>query len=207
MNKFLYIVSFTFISLASCISIDASQMIVMRHGQGTHNVARIYSSNPYHPNYMRSDLTPTGKEQVIETAHNLLKQGFNKDTIDLVVVSPLPRTMQTANILLEHGVFTIDKMVIDSRLQEPHMGDLEGNVGLQMSWMQMDHKSFGGETIEQMQARIADVYRSILAKGIKGNILVITHSVPGHFLIYHITGERCKLMTAEAKVISLYHKK
>ncbi len=203
MNKFLYIASFVIFYFVSVLNADESKLIIMRHGQGTHNLAKKYYSNPYHPNYVRSDLTEFGKQQVIETAQKLLKNGFNKETIDLVIVSPMPRTMQTANILLEQGLFAKEKMVIDSRLQEPLMGDLEGKEGHAIAWARMDHKSFGGETVEEIQKRIADVYRSIVGKGMNGHVLVITHCIPAHYLMFHITGEKYKLMTAEAKVIPL----
>lgn len=91
-----------------------TEFTFVRHGEGDHNVAGIYSGkvdNPHH-------LTEKGKQQVEETSKNL--QEF-----DVLIASPFIRTQETAQIIKEKTGFTGD-IITDERVCELDFGLLEG---------------------------------------------------------------------------------
>ncbi|RDX68480.1 Phosphoglycerate mutase-like protein 1 [Mucuna pruriens] len=69
---------------------------LVRHAQGVHNVAGEKNHDEYLSyEYFDAHLTPLGWEQVGNLRKHVIACGLSK-TIELVVVSPLLRTMQTA---------------------------------------------------------------------------------------------------------------
>ncbi|XP_071732337.1 phosphoglycerate mutase-like protein [Rutidosis leptorrhynchoides] len=69
---------------------------LVRHAQGTHNVAGEEDLSAYlSEDYFDAQLTPLGWQQVDNLQKHVQESGISKK-IDLVVVSPLMRTMQTA---------------------------------------------------------------------------------------------------------------
>lgn len=185
---------------------EESKLIIIRHGQGVHNVLHQHNSNPLHPNYFRSDLTDLGRKQVAETAEKLKALGFNKETIELVIVSPLPRTLQTAQILAEQGIFDESVMVIDSRVTEGNAGELEGQSTEPTKKHKLDlyfRNALRGETDQEIKDRMENIFRAILKRGAKGHVLIITHRGPARELIHMITGDFVGLDTAEAKILPL----
>ena len=66
-------------------------IIFFRHGEATDNVKKIISDKEIY----NSVLTPNGKKSVIESIKKMPSK------IDKIYVSPFPRTIQTANLLLK----------------------------------------------------------------------------------------------------------
>lgn len=183
-------------------TLSALELIVMRHGEAENNVKNIYNSNPASPNYTRVDLTENGKKQVEATAKELKAQGLSNASIEAVYVSPLPRTVETANILIQEGLFSKDKLHIDPRLIEVQMGDLEGKTMLK-TWDTSDAKKYHTETDEEIQKRMQQFYDSILTKHPQGTIIVITHGIPAQKLMSLVEPNPPKLSTGEAKILPL----
>ncbi|XP_018859847.2 phosphoglycerate mutase-like protein 1 isoform X3 [Juglans regia] len=70
--------------------------IQVRHGQGIHNVEGDKNYKAYlSPDYFDAHLTPLGWQQVDNLRKHVHASGLSK-TIDLVITSPLLRTIQTA---------------------------------------------------------------------------------------------------------------
>ena len=67
-------------------------VILMRHGQADNNVNRILVGR-----HIESHLTEFGKNQVLDTAKYL-----KEISIDKVLVSPVVRTVETAEIVCEY---------------------------------------------------------------------------------------------------------
>lgn len=111
---------------AICVNLESSQLVIVRHGQGWHNIGDVYSSWTEAEGGADHPLTKKGQQQVAATAQKLLDQGINHETVGLVLVSPLRRTRQTAQILMEHGVFSEKVLEIENRIREPQARDLEG---------------------------------------------------------------------------------
>ena len=71
----------------------------MRHGEADHNLTHTYNSLLSNAADKVSNLTPKGRMQTVEAAQKLFDIGLNPNNIAKVFVSPLPRTVETANVL------------------------------------------------------------------------------------------------------------
>ncbi|KAJ4787137.1 Phosphoglycerate mutase-like protein [Rhynchospora pubera] len=99
-------------------------LYLIRHGQAVHNVAGEKNHKAYSfPEFFDAQLSPLGWDQVDNLRKHVNACGVAKK-IELVVVSPLLRTMQTAV-----GVFGGDKFTNTSSLEEekPLMVENAGN--------------------------------------------------------------------------------
>ena len=85
-------------------------LILLRHGEATDNVKELISDKEIY----WSVLTEKGKETVMESI-NYLPININK-----VYVSPLPRTIQTANYVYEK--YPDIEFIIDDRIREIKYG-------------------------------------------------------------------------------------
>lgn len=180
-----------------------STLIVLRHGQALHNIQERYNSNPDNPGYFLSPLTEKGKDQVRATGNLLLAQGFSKDTIGHVYVSPLPRTIETATVLQEMGV--IKDFVIDKRLIEVDMGDREGHYYREYTGDLWDHSqahAYHGETDLEVRKRVEELLQEIEAQCPDQTVLFVTHGTPALELIGLSAHKKIRLNPAEFKIIS-----
>jgi 2,3-bisphosphoglycerate-dependent phosphoglycerate mutase len=195
---------FVFILLISVHTADASQvnLVIVRHGQAAHNIADVYNSNPSSPNYKPSDLTEEGKKQTNATAKTLLDKGINDTNIEAVYVSPLPRTQETAEIMVQAGLFSKNKIHTDPRLTEVQIGDLEGKPIIH-DWKNEFAVRYHTETDEQVQKRVTEFYDSLVASHPQANIVVITHGVPAQKLMALVCKNPEKLATGQAVVCPL----
>lgn len=197
------------------ISPTQSFLIVMRHGEGTHNVRNVADKDAH--------LTDKGKLQARTTAKKLLQQGVNKDTISYVFVSPYLRTQETAIQLASEGVIDATKIILEPRIAEPTFGALEGKPFVipangEDPWDLIATEKVGGESLKEVRQRVQEFYRDLQKLSSSesitnasqsdkkcGHIIVISHGTPSRELIDIATEgkERTKLETAEAKLISL----
>jgi broad specificity phosphatase PhoE len=202
--KFIKIFALTLLLSASSIPLYSmeQQLIVIRHGEAGNNIEKVYNSNPENPNYKPFNLTQSGRLTTQKTAKDLLAQGFNNDNIAAVFVSPLPRTQQTADILVQQGLVSKDKIILDKRLIELNAGDLEGK-SMFPTWQSSFAKEYHAESEEQVKNRVKEFYDSILHQYPQGNIIVVTHLLPSQDLIEFVTHQVVKLNPGEAKVIPL----
>lgn len=200
-HTFLLAISLNAFSLYSV----EQQLIIIRHGEAGNNIEKVYNSNPKHPNYKAFNLTEAGIKTTQQTAKDLLDQGFNNANIAAVFVSPLPRTIQTADILVQQGLVSKDKLILDKRIIELNAGDLEGKPTF-AEWQPSFANEYHAESEEQVKNRVKEFYNSILQKYPQGNIVVVTHGLASHDLIELVTHKDVKLKPGEAKVIPLHLK-
>ena len=202
--KFINAFLFTFFLSASPLSLHSmeQQLIVIRHGEAGNNIKKVYNSNPENPNYKIFNLTKAGILTTQKTAKDLIAQGFSNDNIAAVFVSPLPRTKQTADILVQQGLVSKDKLILDKRLIELNAGDLEGKPTFP-KWEPSFAKDYHAESEEHVKNRIKEFYDSILEQYPNGNIIVVTHALPSQDLIELVTHQIVKLNPGEAKVVPL----
>ncbi len=163
-NAFLFTIFFSAFSL-SLHSME-QQLIVIRHGEAGNNIEKVYNSNPENPNYKIFNLTEAGILATQKTAKDLIAQGFSNDNIAAVFVSPLPRTKQTADILVQQGLVSKDKIILDKRLIELNAGDLEGKPTFP-NWKPSFAKDYHAESEEQVKNRVKEFYDSILDNTLK----------------------------------------
>lgn len=201
-KKLFLIFSFLLGAFTSNLAADEQKLIVIRHGEAGNNIANVYNSNPDDPAYKAMELTDKGKKQAQTTAKDIQSQGFNNDNIIAVFVSPLPRARQTADQLVNAGVVTKDKIIIDRRITETQAGDLEGKPQLP-AWTSAVAQEHHGETEDQVRSRMIDFYNYLLNEYPEGNIIVVTHGLAGQNLVDIADNQKVKLGLGEAKIVPL----
>jgi probable phosphoglycerate mutase len=150
----------------------------MRHGQADSNVNRILAGR-----HMESHLTQYGRQQVVDSAKQLMKN----IAIEKIYASPVARTVETAQIVCQ--VLGTD-YVIDERLYETEMGRLVGmnyeevtiKYGDVLTRFYYDHdpvlESFGVEAFASVKHRITSLLDDLLYKHEDSNVLMVTHLDP-----------------------------
>ncbi len=131
----------------------------IRHGEGSHNVEGVYSGEIDNPH----DLTKKGIADIEKLKETL-------PTFDKVYSSPFLRTKHTADIL-----FGAKNYQIDDRLVEINFGNLEGK-SYRPVLERLKDKS--GESLQDIQARMADFITEISTEKSNRNIAVISHGGP-----------------------------
>lgn len=189
---------------------------IMRHGEADHNLRRVANSNPQSPKYFQSNLTQEGVDKVKGSAHKLReKRQFNKDSVEQTYTSPLPRTQQTTEILVEEGVSSPKRIIVDERLIEIQMGDREGEAhkALTDSWDHSDFESYNGESPELVKERIKSFFEDFIKRvkdkqsslDPKNRYIIVTHGTPAKELIQILTGKELRLRPGQAKVYPINH--
>lgn len=187
-----------------------SKIILMRHAAGEHTEQKIFNADPGHP--LQFHLTEVGKQEAIEAAQKMLDQGINSYTVKKVYVSPMLRTIETAEILAEKGVFDKSIIEIEPRLIEIGMGEREGHYFREYSEHPWDHSDadikYGGETYDQVQSRVVNLYKDIqkwdAGASEKGYVLFVSHGTPSKMLVDAVQGHAEKILsTAEFKPLSI----
>jgi 2,3-bisphosphoglycerate-dependent phosphoglycerate mutase len=150
----------------------------MRHGQAESNVNRILAGR-----HMESHLTEHGRKQVVDSAKQLMKN----IAIEKVYVSPVVRTVETAQIVCQ--VLGTD-YVIEERLYETEMGRLVGmnyeevttKYGDVLTRFYLDYdpvlESYGVEAFASVKHRITSLLEDLLQKHEESNVLMVTHLDP-----------------------------
>ena len=187
----------------------------MRHGQAENNVSRILVGR-----HIESHLTEYGRQQVADSAKQL-----KSIPIDKVYVSPVLRTMETAQIVCQ--ILGVDYRV-DERLYETEMGKLVG-----MNYEELTTKygdlflrfyseydpvleSFGVETFASIKRRIKSLLDDLLQKHEESNVLMVTHLDPIKAALatlldlkpealyrWHIRNASLTILKHESKIYSL----
>ena len=193
-------------------ALDAATLIVLRHGEGEHNLLQVISTWTKEEGGADHSLTAKGKDQVSKTAQKLLKQGINQETVGLVLVSPLQRTRQTAQILVNYGICSEKTIQIEERIREPVAKDWEGNFFDDFhslcpeleKWSNRtrDSAQHGGESQKSVQKRIESVLDQLSEwKSVNGHIILVTHGFPSQIL-FELLEITLQLKTAEAKILN-----
>jgi broad specificity phosphatase PhoE len=176
------------------------KLIIIRHGEATSNTGNFYNTDPNSPKYNPTHLTDKGKKSIQDDAQKLMSQGINDNNISVVIVSPLPRAIETANTLVDAGLFNKNKVVTDKRIIEVQAGQLEGTA-MRPEWKDSFSKEYGAESEQQVKQRIRDFYEEIVKKYPNGNIVIISHQIPENALIDIASGQPRKLGLGEVVVI------
>ena len=144
----------------------------MRHGEAESNIKGIVNCKPD----AHFPLTSRGVTQVKAAVNKLKDKG-----IDLIIASPVMRTKETAQIVA--GVLGIveAEIIYDPRIAEVNAGSFDGSSieeyrkyftgTLEKFWKPAP----GGETLEQMKARIGEALYDAESKYQGKKILFITH--------------------------------
>ena len=184
-------------------------IILMRHGEAEHNVENRYNSTPEHPAYKPRYLTGLGREQARQSADDLLIRGISGDNICQVLVSPLPRAQETANIVIgKLQVASFRKTTVEE-LIENRSGNREGRQPSEYNdkdpWFPDNPESFGGEPYAQVENRVRNVLKSILNDSgcdlEKQYVLLVSHGVAIFIMLDLLTGASEKISPASYRII------
>ncbi len=149
----------------------------MRHGQADNNVNRILVGR-----HIESHLTEQGRKQVEYAAKDL-----KSVQIDRVVVSPVIRAVETAEIVCKEVGASYE---IDERLYEIELGKLVGmnfdevvsKYGNLFLKFYDEHdpalESFGVESFTSVKKRVKSLLEEAAEKHVDRNILCVTHLDP-----------------------------
>ncbi|QSX05555.1 histidine phosphatase family protein [Sedimentibacter sp. zth1] len=158
-------------------------LYITRHGETEWNVQKRFQGQT------NSELTSNG----IEGARKLGEFLVGED-IDLIIASPLKRTVETADIIKKN----IDiPVVYDKRLMEICAGDLEGQqfdiARKKYGTVMKEIRSYpfvtpypSGESIMDVYNRISQFIEDIKKKYKDKNILIVTHGVVVKCMYYYL---------------------
>ncbi|MEK7664043.1 MAG: histidine phosphatase family protein [Patescibacteria group bacterium] len=145
---------------------------ILRHGEAISNAKQIVSS---WPEKFHNPLTKNGVSQIKKAAKKLKKRH-----IDLMIVSDLLRTKQTAEILsksLKIGP------KFDKRLREVNFGNMNGKSAEELLYMgfRKDKVNKGGEKSESygdVLKRVLNFFTEVNRRYQGKNILIVSHQCP-----------------------------
>lgn len=153
------------------------KLYVIRHGETKENKTGIMQGN------MDTELDEKGKEE----ARGLIEK-VKEANIDIVVVSPKKRTIETADIVAPN----IEK-VYDYRLLSRDHGEFEGlrrdEINLSEYWnIKKNIQYERAESVGSLFERVESLLRDIKIKYDGKNVLLVTHSGICRVLYYYFNG-------------------
>lgn len=160
-----------------------NEYILMRHGESDSNVLSIVSSSPEKTSIK---LTKKGKEEVLKSAKELKKK-----KIDLIISSPLQRTIETAEIVADYCGASYET---DERLREYDFGTMNGRpleeflnfAGSVENRFVMSPEE--GETMADIKKRVLNFIADIEKKYKGKKILIVSHADPLFMIQGVLTG-------------------
>lgn len=148
-------------------------LFFMRHGEATDNVKELISDKEIY----WSVLTENGKQAVKEAVELL------PNNIDIMYVSPLPRTIETAHYVFEKYP-TID-LIIENRIREIYYGkyshqknneELDETRRKQIAGDYFVRFGSHGENKYDIEVRLCDFLKDVYNNNDKqGNVLIVSH--------------------------------
>ncbi|MGC8661116.1 MAG: histidine phosphatase family protein [Nitrososphaeria archaeon] len=150
----------------------------VRHGESETNV-----SGHFPDDYLKSPhLTEKGKQQAAEAGEIL-----SKINIDTIFSSPMPRTVETAEIISGK---TGAKVTVDRRLKEVELGTLKGKPTAEIftsdpDWFNeyfIDNNKYGIEKYDKIQERMMQSLQNARDAGYRSAVFV-SHLEPIRSLV------------------------
>ncbi|HYF13066.1 MAG TPA: class I tRNA ligase family protein [Candidatus Paceibacterota bacterium] len=159
---------------------SGNKYFVMRHGEAQSNVSHIFDASGRADNH----LTERGRQGVLESILEFKKQ----NDIDMVVVSPILRTRETAKIVQNALDLPDSAVMVDERLRELQVGSFDGKSVAEWE-AQFHHQGVafnevpeGSETYTQVRKRVGDLIFELERRYTGKRILVVTHDLPAWLL-------------------------
>jgi len=171
------------------------KIILYRHGTSDHNVTNTHDCNIL----SRSLLTENGYKTLRTNTLGLvdyIKKKYGGIRFGDIYSSPLVRCVMTSSyvtgILYDNEMLYDDfQVIVDSKLMEVNMGDLNGLVTNDNGWDFSNGREYNGETEKDVYNRIEKFYKSKTYKN-KHDFIVFSHGEPIRELFRYITGEEYK---------------
>lgn len=140
------------------------KVYIVRHGEVNHNLYKIYSN-------IDEGLNDTGIKEA-----NELKEKIKDINYDVVIASPLLRTLMTTKIINVHN----KEVIIDDRLKERDPGSLNGqkidSIDRDEYWNYYSKIQYGtSENIVHFFKRVFDFLDDLKTKDYE-TVLIVAHS-------------------------------
>ena len=190
---------------------DATTLVLVRHGVTVHTESRKFSGGLAGHN---PGLTDEGRDQARATADWLAPVA---EDLDVVVSSPVRRTLETAEILAARLGTTF---VTDDGLAEMDFGTWEGMTFPEVkesypddldAWLgSVDTGPGGGESLRAVEKRVLASLDRVLSEHAGQTVLAVSHVTPIKVLVTHAMGaplesvHRMELAPASVTVLSYY---
>lgn len=183
------------------------QLFIIRHGESEHNIGQFYScsNRPGSVSY----LTAKGREEIREKAQSIDKNfSIDPQKISTFFTSPLMRTIETSEILLNYWKIPFEKRIFDPLITEVDAGKFDGKKYSALkdpdgqvvkNWDNRFFADYEGENDSMLVRRIRHfVEVKILPKvNDDKHIFVISHGSPMKVLLETLTGLPLMLGTNE----------
>lgn len=175
---------------------------VMRHGQADNNVKRLLNAD----NSVPSHLSEEGKQQVEKRAKD-----FQKEGIDLLVISPLIRAQETARIVQKVLQLPDGAVMTDERLREVQFGAFNNkpiaawHESFQNGLEYFTKSNSVGENYADVRRRVGEFLFEIEKRYAGKKILIVTHDTPA-WLIDTVARMRTNAEIAEGAKDSFLQK-
>jgi len=160
--------------LAQAVAADTTTLLFLRHAR-THDNVRHRFSGPYGAD---PGLDETGRAQALAVARALT-------VVDVVVSSPMRRTLQTARVLAAEAdlpVTVLDELVeYDSGAWDGLSSEeaAERDPALYAGWLlSPDVAPPGGESVREVARRVSTAVRTLVHEHRGQTVLVVSHAVP-----------------------------
>jgi probable phosphoglycerate mutase len=174
-----------------------------RHGESLVNVRNIFATKLGTENDL--GLTETGRQQAAEAGQKAADEHLKPD---LIISSPLPRAVETAEIIAHAVGYPVEHIETSPLLIEIQYGELEGTPW-QAFW-DAGHtyadlgKFAGSETVETLQQRANEAYKYLQSLP-QERILVVSHSGFGRALRRAVRGQSWEHEFSDGGNTSLPH--
>jgi broad specificity phosphatase PhoE len=144
---------------------DATQLLVVRHGQSEWNVIGRWQG---HADPVLSEL---GRRQAWVAAGSI-------GAVDGVISSDLLRAAETAAIIAQQ--LGVGPVIVDERLRERDVGEWSGLTDVEIhkgwpGWLDDGRRPDGFEDADSVLARVLEAFEAIREASPGGSLLVITH--------------------------------
>jgi broad specificity phosphatase PhoE len=151
------------------------RLILARHGQSRYSASGLVNGDPE----AGVGLTPAGEEEARE-----LGRALAAELLDLCLVTSLPRTRATAELVLAGRDVPVEE---EPRLADPRAGSFEGrHLDDYRVWAwstgAREEAPGGGESRLAVVSRYAEAYRDVLARP-ERTILAVLHALPIAYLL------------------------
>lgn len=159
--------------LINVIKNNEIRIIVIRHGEALHNVTDVLTSSTSPGIY----LTKRGVEQVQNSANKLALEKINK-----IYVSPVFRTLQTAQLIGIACNIPHTKIAVEDRLREQFFGEFENRSYEEyVAYFSNPENALngvvpGGEPSSKVFNRTHELLWQIAADHSQETVLLVTHS-------------------------------
>lgn len=129
----------------------------IRHGEGIHNVAYyLYDTAAYFmEEYRDPELTETGKDQAKLVRYTNLELQL----VDMVLVSPLMRTMQTADIIFKNHSNTYALSLIKEKLYEHTCNQSKSTKDLQPLFPHFKYDTIDIDVLDSQNSNQKDLQK------------------------------------------------